>query len=177
MEEIWKDVVGFEGLYQVSDLGNVRNYEKTIWNGRHMPQIILATRVCKTGYVDVHLCSNGKHHAKRLHRLVAQAFLPNENDFPEINHKDEDKTNNSLANLEWCNSHYNVNYGTCIKRRSENHKKQIIQKDLSGNFIKSWNGFITVERELGIWASCVRQCCMGRNKTAGGYCWEYANQC
>jgi hypothetical protein len=117
MEEIWKDIIGFEGIYEVSNFGRVRR----IKTGR-----ILRTSKsggCR-GYVGINLSKDGKAYGKLVHRLVAESFLPNIEGLPEVNHKDEDKTNNRVENLEWCDHKYNINYGTKIektrKKRLEN---------------------------------------------------------
>ena len=105
MEE-WKNVIGYEGLYEVSNIGNVRSVIRN-----------KLLRLSKTkGYIQVYLYKNGIRTGLKVHRLVAQAFIPNPDNLPQVNHKDEDKTNNSVENLEWCNAKYNVNYG----HRTEN---------------------------------------------------------
>lgn len=101
MNEEWRDIKGYEGLYQVSNTGKVRNISYNY-------QLRLYCR--PDGYEQVILCKNGKVKAFRVHRLVAEAFIPNINDLPEVNHKDENKLNNYYENLEWCDSLYNKNY-------------------------------------------------------------------
>ena len=111
--EHWKDIEGYEGLYQVSDLGRVKalNYNKT-----GMERVLSAGKDTG-GYMYVILHKNGKGKMCSVHRLVAQAFIPNPNGLPEINHKDECKTNNIVSNLEWCTAKYNMNYGNGAKTR------------------------------------------------------------
>ena len=115
-EEIWRPVVGYEGLYEVSSYGRVKSvdrYVKTCYEAYKLQKgKILSLVKDKDGYLRVFLFCNGKGHRKFAHRLVAQAFIQNPNNFPIINHKDEDKTNNSVDNLEWCDSKYNNTYGT-----------------------------------------------------------------
>ena len=106
MEE-WKNVIGYEGLYEVSNKGNVRNVRRNT---------LLKLSKTNYGYIQVHLYKNGIRTGLRVHRLVAQAFIPNPDNLPEVNHLDEDKTNNRVDNLEWCTAKYNVNYG----HRTEN---------------------------------------------------------
>ena len=106
MEE-WKNVIGYEGLYEVSNMGNVRNVRRNT---------LLKLSKTNYGYIQVHLYKNGIRTGFQVHRLVAEAFLSNPDNLPMINHKDEDKTNNSVDNLEWCDAKYNVNYG----HRTEN---------------------------------------------------------
>ena len=132
-EEIWKDIKGYEGKYMVSNLGRFKslNYRRT---GKEK---ILEGYPDKDGYLYVQLWKDGKGKNCRINRLVAQAFLENPQNLPEVNHKDEDKTNNRVENLEWCTTQYNIKYGTGIKRRaeklkgrklSEEHKKKIAEK-------------------------------------------------
>lgn len=108
MEEIWKPVVGYEGLYEVSSYGRVRRVNKDLLKLQNVK-----------GYNQVCLYKNGISTGLRVHRLVAQAFLPNPDNLPQVNHKDEDKTNNNVDNLEWCDNKYNNNYGTKIERHKQ----------------------------------------------------------
>lgn len=112
MQEVWKDIKGYEGLYQVSNLGKV----KRLGNNKQMREKTLKERKGKGGYLQVLLCEKGAQKSKYVHQLVAFAFIPNPNNYKEINHKDENKINNSVENLEWCNHKYNCNYGTRNKR-------------------------------------------------------------
>lgn len=116
MEEIWKYIQGYEGLYQISNLGRVKslNYNHT------KKEKILQYRINERGYKYISLCVNNIRKSFKIHRLVAEAFIPNPHNYPCINHKDEDKTNNCVDNLEWCTYKYNSNYGTAIKRRVAN---------------------------------------------------------
>ena len=112
IKENWKDVIGYEGLYKVSDLRRVKslNYHRS---GK---EVILKQCKSKDGYLKVCLFKNGKQTTFSVHRIVALAFINNYNNCPEINHKDEDKTNNCVENLEWCDRKYNANYGTAKER-------------------------------------------------------------
>ena len=162
MEEIWKDVVGYEGLYEVSNLGRIRR------NGK-----ILKPQKTRDGYLRVHLSKNGIAKHGKVHRLVALAFLPNPQNLPQINHKDEDKTNNAVNNLEWCSEEYNANYGTRNERVAEKNSKPVLQFDLQGNFIREWSNARKIEEELGIHYSSISVCCSGIQNTAGGYVWRF----
>lgn len=104
MTEIWKDIKGFEGLYQVSSYGNVRSYYR---GGR-----ILKPKKDKDGYLEVCLRKNNKSKYFKIHRLVAFVFIENTDNLPQVNHIDENKMNNNINNLEWCDCYYNINYGT-----------------------------------------------------------------
>lgn len=108
MEEIWRDCKGYEGKYQVSSEGRV-------WSVKG--QKYLNGTIATSGYVYIHMTAeNGKRKKERLHRLVAIAFLDNPNNYPQVNHKDENKLNNAVSNLEWCSAKYNCNYGTRNQR-------------------------------------------------------------
>ena len=117
--EVWKDVKDYEGLYQVSDRGNVRSVDRINHIGRRYNGRILKPRYDKDGYLRVGLCKDGKMKSKYIHRLVAEAFIPNPNGFSQVNHKDENPSNNKLSNLEWCDAWYNSNYGTRNERISK----------------------------------------------------------
>jgi hypothetical protein len=120
MNEIWKDVSGYEGLYQVSNLGNVKSLDRMekLKNGaiRKRQGRYLSLKVDKYGYLIAVLTKNARHKDFKVHRLVAAAFIGNPNDYDQVNHKDENKKNNVVTNLEWCNAKYNTNYGTRNQR-------------------------------------------------------------
>ena len=109
MKEIWKDIKDFEGLYQVSNLGNVRRIK--FINNKIEKEKITMLKPNKNIYLQVMLCKNGKTKRKNVHRLVAETFIDNPNNYDCVNHKDENKHNNSINNLEWCTRIYNMNYG------------------------------------------------------------------
>lgn len=111
-EEIWKDIIGYEGLYQVSSLGRVRSLDRYDSRNHFRNGRMLKLSYNTVGYLSVGLHSNGKAKMYMVHRMVAQAFIPNPNNLPIINHKDENPSNNSVENLEWCTAKYNSNYGT-----------------------------------------------------------------
>jgi len=128
-KEIWKDIEGFEGLYQISTYGRVKSlgrYVERIRCGQvgkfWVDEKIITSCRCTGGYVKVTLCKNGVHTQKMIHRLVAETFIPNPNNLPQVNHKDEDKTNNHIDNLEWCTDLYNKCYGTARQRQAESLK-------------------------------------------------------
>ena len=123
--EVWKDVVGYEGLYKVSDRGNVYSVERMDSRGNKIGGRILRPTPNTKGYLQVQLCENGKSKKKYTHRLVLEAFLENPNNLPEVNHKDEDKTNNELSNLEWCTREYNNNHGTRTERVTQIQSRKV----------------------------------------------------
>ena len=169
--EVWKDILGYEGHYQVSDKGRV----KSLKQGKEK---ILKPRKDKDGYLYVCLCKNGEVKTCKIHRLVGQSFIPNPNNLPEINHRDEVKTNNSVENLEWCSSKYNMNYGTRVQRQSKkltNGKlsKPVLQYTKDGKFIQEWKSTRDVERNLGYNQSAISRCCLGKQKTSYSFIWKY----
>ena len=123
--EVWRDVMGFEGFYKVSNKGNVRSVNRINHIGRRYSGRTLRPAYDKDGYLQATLCKNGKVKTKKIHRLVTEAFIPNPNGFPEVNHKDEVKDNNNVNNLEWCDTHYNLNYGTARKRAAKKTSKKV----------------------------------------------------
>lgn len=176
MEEVWKDIKNFEGKYQVSNLGNVKsldfvyidkNNKKYIHKGR-----ILKHKKISNGYLCVDL---GKNYPNRnIHRLVAEAFIPNPNNYPCVNHKDENPKNNNVDNLEWCTYKYNRNYGTVNEKLIKAFGKRIKQIDKSGNVVKIYNSVHQASREIGNkTASNISKCCLGKRNYVKGYRWEY----
>lgn len=121
MEEIWKPILNFEGLYEVSNLGRIRSLGNYTHKGTHIKK---PTKTEK-GYLKIQLYKDGKRFSFRVHRIVAEAFISNPNNLPEVNHKDENKLNNSVANLEWCDHVYNQRYGTRNQRISKTMKSRI----------------------------------------------------
>lgn len=182
MSEEWRDVIGWEGVYQVSNSGNVRTVQhEYLRRGR----ICLAnSHLCKQvldkdGYARVHLRYNGKSSTVPVHRLVAIAFIPNELNFPMINHKDEDKLNNNVYNLEWCDATYNNNYGCRSKKASEalrnrsDTSKRVSQYDTNGVLIRIYPSLKEIKRIFGYDPSFMRNACNGMHKTAYGYVWKF----
>lgn len=160
--EAWAKVRGND-KYEVSTLGNVRNAD----SGK-----ILKTTLNTWGYPTVTLCDNGIHKNKAVHRLVAEAFIPNTNGLPEVNHLDENKSNNSVDNLSWVTKKENMNYGTRTKRANEKKFKSVVQYSLLGAIIKIWNSVKDAE-EHGFNHSAISACCHGKRKTHGGFAWGW----
>lgn len=184
-KEIWKDIEGYEGLYQVSNFGRVKSLERIMYDdkGYKHPvkeKIIVGSKNHK-GYLYVNLMKNSKVLRKAVHRLVAQAFISNPNNFPCVNHKDENKINNVVGNLEWVTYKENTNYGTGIERRvahtdwsskNDTQKKKVYQYDKKLNLIKIWNSSCECETQ-GFAQTHVSSCCRGERKTHKGYIWSY----
>lgn len=173
--EVWKPVVGYEDLYEVSSFGRVKslNYNRT---GKEKIRKPLKT---KYGYLQVNLCKDGKPKNFKVHRLVAENFIPNPLNLPQINHKDENKENNFVENLEFCDAQYNTNYGTRNERivlKNINHpskSKRVYQFSLSGNFIRGWKSTMEIEHELGYNHGHIVKCCHGKRKSAYKFIWSY----
>ena len=162
MEEIWRDIKGFEGKYMVSNLGRVKslNYNKT---GKEK---IMKGVPDGYGYFQLSLCKEGKVKNCRINRLVAQAFIPNPDNLPEVNHKDKIRTNNRVDNLEWCTTQYNVEYSRA---------KAVIGINKVSGLILEFPSANEAKRQTGINQSNIIQCCKGRRKSTGGYYWHYAD--
>lgn len=128
MEVVWKDVMGYEGIYQVSNYGEVLRLRSLDSRGHLRNSKILKQTKTKDGYMQLGLHKNGKEQKVLVHQLVAMVFLDNPNNYVEVNHKDENKQNNSVSNLEWCNHKYNANYGTSQARRIITLKQNKIKK-------------------------------------------------
>ena len=189
MKEEWRDIVGYEEKYQVSNLGEVKslNYKRT------KKEKILKTGKNTSGYSYVNLCKDGKKKTYHVHRLVAQAFIPNPNNYSEVNHKDENKENNCVKNLEWCDRKYNCNYGTRNKKASKaisgknhpmygkHHSEETKRKISKANEIpvycveldRVFNSCKECAEELGLNRGNICHMLKGKRKTTGGYHFRY----
>lgn len=195
MEE-WKDIKGYEERYQISSDGRVKSVDvytiDTIGRRQLHRGKIMKVSYDKNGYKKITFY-DGKSYS--VHRLVAEAFIPNPNNYPIINHKDENPSNNCVwvnedgsinydkSNLEWCTYKYNVNYGTAIDRRKANtdyvelakkHHKRIVQSTLNDVYIKEWSSIKEAADCLKLDNGSICKCLKGENKTCGGYKWKYA---
>lgn len=178
--EIWKDIKGYEGLYQVSNTGKVKSLKRNT-NNQYCNKDKERKYYNIHGYLQIILCKEGKKQSSLVHRLVAETFIPNPDKLPCVNHKDENKLNNNVENLEWCTYEYNTNYGTRNKRSSEktrNNKfsRPVLQYTLNGVYIKEYPSIKEIERETGLNAGNICNCCNGKYKTAYGYIWKYKKE-
>ena len=157
-----KDIKGYEGLYAVTSCGRVWSYRK---------KRFLTPQDAGKGYVQVKLYKDGVNKYAYVYRLVAQAYIPNPENLPEVNHKDERKDHNYLQNLEWCSRSYNTHYGTGNDRRIEKRKRPVYCVELNQVFdsIKSAGNFINIP------PGCINNCPRGRQKLSGGYHWRYVD--
>ena len=165
--EIWKDIPGYEGIYQVSNLGNVRSMN---YHGTGIVKLLTPTM--SGGYPRVMLSKNGIARGFHVHRLVGIAFIPNPHGYDCINHKDETRTNNRVENLEWCTKAYNNTYGTSQTRHAITRSLPILQI-LNGVVVKRWDSIQDVVA-FGYNASNVCQCCKNKRYSHKGYEWHYA---
>lgn len=176
--EIWKDILGHEGDYQISNKGRVKSLSRKLFIGgdftRTTNERILAQNIINSGYFIVSMCSNNRRFTYLVHRLVAIAFLPNPKE--QVNHIDENKLNNNLNNLEWVTRKENVNHGTCIERSVLKNSFPVIQYSLKGDFVKRWNSLSEIKRVTGMHKGNIGKCCNGLRKTAYKNIWKFENR-
>ncbi len=194
MEEEWRPVVGYEGLYEVSNLGRIRTVEHYCFRGRYNQKSLVEPRIRvlneKSGYLKVNLSKGSKRETLLVHRLVAEAFIPNPEGLPQVNHKDENKKNNAVWNLEWCTVYYNNNYGTHNERcRSGNigkkHSEEAVAKVAAKHkkpVVALKDGVIVLRFESAADANRfnkdfnyigISACCNERLNTYKGYKWQF----
>lgn len=164
--EEWRPIEGYPN-YEVSNMGRVKslNYNHT------KKEKLLKQGITNRGYYRIQIYNNQIVKCS-VHRLVATAFIPNPDNLPCVNHRDENPQNNSVENLEWCDVKYNANYGTAIKRSTTKRSKQIYQYNLQGELLKIWNSTMECGRN-GFIQSNITQCCNGKRKTHKGFIWSY----
>ena len=196
-KEIWSPVKNYEGYYQVSSYGRVRSADRVIIDSDGVKRLlkgkILKPAKNNNGYFLCGLCKNGQMKYVLIHRLVAEAFIPNPSNLPEVNHKDENKTNNSVflkkdgsvdlgkSNLEWCTRSYNINYGTRNKQVAEKRlnspkfSKPVLQIDINtGRVISEYPSVMEAARKLNINNGGISMCCLRKRKTYKRFKWKYA---
>ena len=185
--EVWKDIVGYEGLYQVSNLGRVKSLKRKVYAGRNRmrwqyERILSNNKTNGNGYIVVSLNKESKSKNKYVHRLVAEAFLENPNNYKYINHKDQNTFNNNVNNLEFCTAQYNSTYrdahikrGLKFRNNLVNSKK-VYQLDENENIIKEFPSMAEASRELGTNHTSIYACLNGKQKHAFGYKWKYADE-
>lgn len=186
MDEIWKDIADYEGYYQISNLGRVRSVDRYIYNVSNFGDNkisfykgkILRPSKRRKGYLGISLTKKNKQRSFLIHRLVAQAFIPNSNNLPQVNHIDEDKTNNQVCNLEWCDNKYNINYGNCIanmsKTRTNNmHNQKPVICIETGIIYANSND---AQRKTNVYARNIRKNCDGVYKSAGKLHWGWVSK-
>ena len=183
MKEVWKDITGYEGLYQVSNLGRVKSLERTKDNNGGKVKVnerIMKISSDQAGYNIICLTKNGKRKTHKIHRLVALNFVPNPENKREVNHKDGNKSNNIYCNLEWSTRAENIRHAFATGLNGGEHlknnslSKKVIQYDKSMNLIAVYQSMSEAERKTGIHQENICQYCQNKRPTAGGYIWKYA---
>ena len=180
LKEEWRPVKGYENIIEVSNLGRVRSisrYEKTGNKGRKFVRgkILKCEKMAK-GYIRIKPTRRLGGKRFLVHRLIAETFIPNPNNYPVVNHKDEDKSNNKVENLEWCTPRYNSKYGTCQQRRSIYRKRAVEMIDKNTKeVIEIFDSMKSAEEKTHISAKQISAVCRGYDKSARGYYWRYAN--
>lgn len=199
--EEWHDIIGYEGYYKVNNLGIIKSIARFDRNNHFHSEKILKQRIDKYGYFVINLCKDGMEKTYKVHRIVAQAFIPNPNNLPEINHKNEIKSCNYVDNLEWCSTKYNANYGTRPQRISAKRKgrpnlhcrgdknyfygkhfrrglspsaKQVKQYMPDGQIVAVYDCTLSAAEAVGVHRSAIAMACRGERKLIKGYIWKYA---
>lgn len=172
MEEIWKDIQGYEGLYQISSFGRVKSFHK--WKRASCTEeYILNPTTAENDYANVTLYKNNRRKKFLVHRLVAEAFIPNPGNMPHINHKDENKLNNNVDNLEWCTPLYNNRYGTAKFRAIMTKGKPVEQYMINDQWLATYANISVASELSGVPHKEIYQCAAGRLHSAGGFVWKY----
>ncbi|MBO7322822.1 MAG: HNH endonuclease [Bacteroidales bacterium] len=167
MSEVWKPIKGFEEEYKISNEGQVFSIRRNK---------LLKPKIDRYGYKVVALSKEGKLHHRTIHRLVAQAFIPNPSHLPTVNHINEVKTDNRVSNLEWLSVADNDNHGSRNARMADSKSKLPVVQIFPGGNTVVYKGVKDAWRITGINRNCIAQCCKNIRKTAGGYEWRYANE-
>ncbi len=176
MEE-WRNIQGYDGLYKVSRHGEVKSVDREIIRSdgkiKHFKSVVLKQFKNNNGYLLVVLSKNGVEKQYLVHRLVAEAFIPNPHNLPQVNHKDENKLNNCVDNLEWMDAKTNSNYGTGIERRITKISKAVLQFTITGDYVAEYKSTREAQRKTGIDHGDIGKCCNGKQTTPGGFIWRY----
>ena len=178
MNEIWKDIPEYEGYYQISNTGSIRSLDRVVEKGgrlHHIKGHQLRQSKTHCGYYIIGLSKEDKRTYHSVHRLVADLFIPNPNNYPCVNHKDENKANNTVENLEWCTYLYNNTYSSRMERVMSKRRKSVIQLSLDGQVVNRFPSAKQASIETGINYSVITEVCKNHygRKTAGGFKWEY----
>ena len=170
-KEIWRDIEGYEDLYQVSDQGRVKSLER---KGRKSERI-LKPAFNGFGYLIVALCAGGKRKMYTVHRLVCKAFHDNPENKLDVNHINENKTDNRACNLEWSTRRENINHGTHNERSGKTRSKPVGQYTLDGELVKIWQSTKEVQRQAGFSQGNISRVACGKRKQAYGFIWKYVS--
>ena len=195
MKEIWKDLSGYEGYYQVSNKGNVRSLDRIVSNNNKINGKIISHWISKEGYRRVNLYMGSKYRTFFIHRLVASHFIPNPLNKTYIDHIDTNPNNNCVSNLRWCTEKENSNNTLTIKHKKDASKasswkanktkiergrktapKKVCQYDVNGRFMKEFESSTLASKETGISQSDISSCCLGKKRVSGGFFWAYSGK-
>lgn len=177
IQEIWEPISGYEGLYEVSNLGNVRSVDRVVISSRQVNRRLkgklLSPSINNRGYQYVNLVKGGRSKSVTIHKLVALAFIPNPKDKPCIDHINAIRTDNRSENLRWCSHRENQNFPIATSKRKVTRVNMYTKK---GEFVKQFKSITDAEREIGVSHSNICASCAGRRNEAGGFKWEYAKE-
>ena len=176
MSEEWRDVAGYEGLYQVSSEGRVKSLERKNCLGRTVKERILKPAFNGRGYLFVNLYAGRKPKMHKVHRLVCQSFHDNSDSKPDVNHINENKTDNRACNLEWCTRRENCNHGSRNERLGKAQSKPVGQYTRDGELVKIWPSAAEVQRQTGFGQGNIWQAANGKFKQAYGFTWKYVER-
>lgn len=193
--ELWKSVVGYEGLYEVSNLGRIKSLARQETFTSALGKIVKRSRKGRIiiqseskGYSRAHMCKNGIVKIALVHRMVGVAFIPNPNNYPEINHKNGIRSDNRVENLEWCSKSQNIRHCYDVLKRKVSPNvinvyggdhpasTPILQYDLNGNFLREWPSAIEIQRALNVNSPNIIACCRGKQQTCGGFSWKHKHE-
>lgn len=175
MDEIWKDIEGYEGLYQVSNWGRVRSLHRKHSYCKSRDNIL--SNNLSPNYYHVALCKDGKVIRRQVHRLVAENFIPNPNNYPQVNHIDENKTNNMVDNLEWVTARQNLIHSNVLKKMKQaaikKQQKSVIMYDTNGAYLKEFESATIAAKHIGDYQQNVSACCYGKVNRVKGYVFKF----
>lgn len=180
--EIWKDIIGYEGYYQVSNLGNVKSLERYRKGNRNsltfVRERILKRKIDKDGYAVYALCKDNKMYHFTSHKLVALVFIPNPSSYSQINHINGIKLDNSVSNLEWCDNSHNMKEAYRIglskaRKSKDNILSKKVVKLKNGLAIQQYDCIVDASKEHGLGKTAISNCLNGRSKTCAGFEWKY----
>lgn len=192
MKEIWKDIKEYEGIYQISNFGRVKRLDSVIATKHRSGKLVNVLKQERFliptdnghNYLIVGLSKNNKRKNYYVHRLVAEAFISNPQNKTQVNHKNGDKSNNNIENLEWVTAQENMIHSskvlktkynlTGLNASREKQKRKVDMFDVNGNFIKKFDSIAEASRKTKVWQGCICGCCRGEYKTAGGFLWKYS---